>query len=77
MQSFLPILHCKTFYRTMMTVTLLLKPVRVLNLSKRIGSSYKDAGQPKKLVLPQGTHDAIKRLRAICEPQVQAMPDRQ
>jgi len=44
---------------------------------ERIGSSYKDAGQPKKLVLPQATHDAIKRLRAICEPQVQAMPDRQ
>lgn len=35
---------------------------------ERIGHSYKDAGQPKKLILPQATTDAIKRLRDICGP---------
>ncbi len=44
---------------------------------ERVGRSYQDAGKPKRLIPPPALRDAIKRLRAIAEPLVQAMPDRQ
>lgn len=44
---------------------------------EQVGRSYKNAGKLSTLIPPPALHDAITRLRAIAEPLIQAIPDRQ
>ena len=44
---------------------------------EQIGRSYKNVGTLSTLIPPPVLQDAIVRLRAIAEPLIQAMPDRQ
>jgi hypothetical protein len=44
---------------------------------EKVGRSYKNAGKLSTIIPPPALHEAIKRLRVIAEPLIQATPDRQ